>query len=112
MICLSVNEGENMLKKRRVTFLMTTILAVTLIVLYFVSLYADPVVNYYGIRMRKSQLRQVVEAHTPTTPNFGLYCQAFPITNLLEQSICFDSQAELDQFIARRNQVEHQLTGS
>jgi hypothetical protein len=101
-----------MLKKRRVTFLMTGIFAVTLVVLYFVSLYADPIINYYGIRMRKSQLRQVVEAHTPTTPNFGLYCLAFPITNLAEQSICFDSQVELDQFITRRNQVEQELTGS
>jgi hypothetical protein len=101
-----------MLKKRRVAFLMTSIVAVSLIVIYFVSLYADPVVNYYGIRMRKSQLRQVVEAHTPTTPNFGFYCLAFPITNLVEQSICFDSQAELDQFMAHRIQVEQQLTGT
>ena len=87
-------------------------IAVTIVVIYFVSVYADPIVNYYGVRMRESQLRQVLVMHTPTTPNFGLYCQAFPITNLLEQSICFDSELELDQFIARHDQVTRQLTGS
>ncbi len=101
-----------MLKKRRVAFLMTSVVAVTLIVIYFVSIYADPIVNYYGVRMRKSQLREMLVANTPTNPNFGLYCLAFPITNLLEQSICFDSQAELDQFVTRRNQVAQQMSGS
>lgn len=87
---------------------MTSLIAI--VVIYFISLYTDPIVNYYGIRIRESQLRQLLIQQMPRTPNFGLYCLAFPITNLLEQSICFDSQAEIDQFMARRNQVEHQLT--
>ena len=89
-----------MLKKRHVAFLMTGIIAVAVVVVYFVSLYADPIVNYYGVRMRKSQLHDVLVAQASTNPTFGLYCQAFPLTNLVEQSICFDSQTELDQFIA------------
>ena len=101
-----------MLKKRRVAFLMTSMIVATLIVIYFVSLYADPIVNYYGIRMRKSQLSQVLLTHTPNIPNFGLYCMAFPITNLSDQSTCFDSKAELDQFVTRRTQVEVQLIDS
>ena len=101
-----------MLKKRRVMFLMTGIIAVAFVVVYFVSLYADPIVNYYGVRMRKSQLHDVLVAQASTSPTFGLYCQAFPLTNLVEQSICFDSQTELDQFIVRQSQVERQLTGN
>jgi hypothetical protein len=90
---------------------MTSLVAVMLVVIYFVSIYDDPIVNYYGIRMRKSELRQVLVAHMATSPTFGLYCMAFPITNLLEQSICFDSQAELDQFVTRRSAVEREMGG-
>ena len=101
-----------MLKKRRVVFLMTSLVAVTLIVIYFVSVYADPIVNYYGVRMRKSQLQSVLVAQYASNPNYGLYCQAFPLTNLVEQFVCFDSRVELDQFVTRQSQVERQLSGS
>ncbi len=59
--------------------------------------------------MRKSQLHSFVEAYHPSDPNFALYCLAQPLTNLNEQSICFDSDTELQHFIQRKYEVERAL---
>lgn len=76
---------------------------------YFVSIFYDPIINYYGVRMRESQLVELLMTQTPTNPNFGMYCYARPLHDLHEQSICFDTQAELDQYLDRRHEVERQL---
>lgn len=95
---------------RKRTLFLTGGLLMTAALLYMTSLFFDPIVNYYGIRLRNSQLYSLL-ANTPGDPNFGLYCLARPLTNLAEQSICFDTSAELEQFMQRRDEVERQITG-
>lgn len=81
------------------------------IVVFFISFYFDPIVNYYGVRMRESQLVALLQEHRHNDPDFGLFCYAQPLTNLQEHSICFNSAIELDTFIARKSEVERQLYG-
>lgn len=95
---------------RRVFFVSSGLLMLVLL-LYFVSRFTDPIVNYYGVRMPDSQFHSFVLAHPPADPAAGLYCYAEPLTDIHEQSICFDSKAELDLFLQRKHEIESQLRG-
>jgi len=96
--------------KSRAIFLAIGIILLTGVVIYVASLYFDPIVNYYGVRMRTSQFDAFLYAHTPEDPDFALYCIAQPLTNLHEQSICFDSEIEFQQFNERRIEIERLLS--
>ena len=98
-----------MIQRRTILLVSGLLFIITLV--YFVSIYFDPIVNYYGVRVRESQLKSLLLARTPNDPDFGLYCIAQPLTNLSEQSICFDSEVEFQQFNQRRIEVEQQLRG-
>lgn len=99
------------MSRKRAWFLVGGLLALGLVMVYFVSLYFDPVVNYYGVRMRESQFHSYILTNAPADPDFGLYCYAQPLTNIHEQSICFDTKTELDSFLGRKYEVERQLRG-
>lgn len=86
----------------RKTFLVIAVLILCATGIYVASLFFDPVINYYGNRMRESQFNTYLQ-HTRANKdnsNFGLYCKAEPLTNLAEQSICFDTNEELQRFLA------------
>jgi hypothetical protein len=99
------------ISRRGVIYLTSGILIIVAVIIYFVSLYFDPIINYYGVRMRESQFTSFLLTHTLSNPDFGLFCIAQPLTNLHEQSICFDSEVEVQRFDQRRIEVERQLSG-
>jgi|FLYN01.1.fsa_nt_gi hypothetical protein len=59
--------------------------------------------------MRQSQFEAFLLAHTPSNPDFALYCIAKPLTDLHEQSVCFDSEEEFQRFNQRQFEIEQQL---
>ncbi len=104
-------EQERTVALKRYIYLMLGIGLLVIVVVFFLSFYFDPIVNYYGVRMRESQLVALLQEHPPTDPDFGLFCYAQPLTNLHEHSICFNSAVDLDTFITRKSEIESQLYG-
>lgn len=99
--------------ERRTMFISLFIVAAVLLCglvsgIIFVSFYSDPMINYYGVRLRQSELNAILQTQTPGNPNFGLHCIAHPFPNLYEGATCFDSREELEDFIKRRNEVNQQ----
>ncbi len=93
----------------RYMFLGTLTIIILVFAAHFVLAFHDPVINYYGVRLRESQLVNLFMTQTPAVENFGMYCYARPLHDLHEQSICFNTQAEIDDFLERKYEIERQL---
>jgi hypothetical protein len=96
------------MSKRRIVLI--ALGGLLLLVMAYLAIYADPTVNYYSVRMRNSQFHPFLAAHHPDDPDFAIYCLSLPPINLSEQSVCFDSDAELQRFMQRRHEIEQALS--
>ncbi|MBW4436140.1 MAG: hypothetical protein KME04_03335 [Pleurocapsa minor GSE-CHR-MK-17-07R] len=100
-----------MKRKSLLTPVAVSTVAAVVVVAFAASLVTDPIVNYYGVRMRQSQYVALLSDRWTVDQNFGAYCYAYPITNLAEQSVCFDTEAELNHYSDRQSAVERALRG-
>lgn len=72
---------------------------------FYIS-WTDPLVLYYGVKMRNSELLTL----TQTDPTLsGIYCAQLASFSLDASFICFDSKNEIDQYIMRRDEVQARL---
>lgn len=88
--------------------LLAVITLLSVIILYFISILNDPIMLYYGNRIRKSQYIALIQANRPAVENFGAYCISQPLY-YPEQSICFDTEAELEQYSQRGFEISQQM---
>lgn len=100
-----------MKRKSLLTLVVASTVAAVVVVGYAASLVTNPIVNYYGVRMRQSQYFALLSDRWAVDQNFGAYCYAYPMTNLAEQSVCFDTEAELNHYSDRQSAIEQALRG-
>lgn len=100
-----------MKRKSLLALAVTSTLAAVVVVGYAASLFTDPIVNYYGVRMRQSRYFELLSDRWAVDQNFRAYCYAYPMTNLAEQSVCFDTEAELNHYSDRQSAIERALGG-
>ncbi len=80
---------------RNITILIV-ILSVVALVGLFIDRVSDPLVNYYGVTMRQSNL--VAQSDNE------LFCQQLASFSFGPNFTCFDSKQELDDFAASRSE--------
>jgi hypothetical protein len=75
--------------------------------LVFTVSWSDPIINYYGVELRRSQLDAFIQAKAD--PDAALYCQQMAAFSIGATFTCFDTQAELDYFATRRSHIQAEL---
>lgn len=92
--------------KPRARIVIGTSVLLLIFALIFVVSWLDPLVLYYGVKMRNSELLTL----TQTDPTLsGIYCAQLASFSLDASFICFDSKNEIDQYIMRRDEVQARL---
>lgn len=79
-------------KRLYIAFVLISAL-VFIVVLTSVYSFTDPLVNYYGNMLRKSQMT--------AQANNAIYCQQLSSFSFAANFTCFDSRQELDSFAAQ-----------
>jgi hypothetical protein len=75
----------------------------------FIASWLDPMVNYYGVHMRQSELLSLVKNNPPNQPDFALYCISVAPFSFTEVQMCFDSSEELERVNTRRTEIQQQI---
>lgn len=79
---------------RRRRIVVSVVVGVVLLVGMFTAAWKDPLVTYRGETLRKSTLTDIAENAT--------YCQQLSSFSFGANYACFDSETELEAFIAER----------
>jgi hypothetical protein len=75
----------------------------------FLVSWLDPMVNYYGVHMRQSELRSLVENNSSNQRDFALYCIQVAPFSVTELKMCFDTSEELERITTRRTEIQQQI---
>jgi hypothetical protein len=105
-----INQQPKSLRLFKRIFSIRTLLILVIMLVLGVGIaynFQDPMVNYYSVRLRYSELDQYVQTHSAKRPPV-LYClQIAPISlGINDFFMCFDTQAEYDQISARRTEIQ------
>ena len=89
----------------RPRYLLSLIAILTMTFVFLVS-FLDPIINYYGVEMRQSDLYHLLQTRPSEQTEPGLYCMQFVPFSIGASLMCFDTKAELDAFVHRRSQIQ------
>ncbi|MBZ0296307.1 MAG: hypothetical protein K8L99_27350, partial [Anaerolineae bacterium] len=86
--------------------LIIVLVIVSIATTYIVYNSRDPVVNYYGTHLRRSELDQYFQTYPQKKPN-ALYCiQIAPVSlGFNDFLMCFDNEDEYNRVSAKRTQI-------